>query len=146
VLQLLEFAKLYEENKNFDVEEKFKELLPVKLTKKFLKRSWRMSVLDLHDICDKNLPKNTDALIKLKANVKLILESHESTAFQQKNPFTKKSIKFFTVYMKKIQTALDTAPDEIVDSSQRLNSTEDNFFLPQVNLQEVSPPAQEKSF
>lgn len=31
-------------------------------------------MLDLQDICDKNLPKNTDALIKLKANVKLILE------------------------------------------------------------------------
>lgn len=55
-------------------QEKFRDLLILKLLKKFIKKPSRLSVLDLQDICESIMPRDVDTLIKLKANVKVILE------------------------------------------------------------------------
>lgn len=55
-------------------QEKFQDLLILKLLKKFIKKPSRLSVLDLQDICESIMPRDVDTLIKLKANVKVILE------------------------------------------------------------------------
>ncbi|KAG8201822.1 hypothetical protein JTE90_027302 [Oedothorax gibbosus] len=109
-LQLLEFGKSFENSKSSVLEENFEDLVILKITKKFLKTPWRLQSADLYTICNLITPKNVDNLIKLKENIKLVIESMNSAVYQQTNPFTKKSTKQFSAYMKKIQNAINTAP------------------------------------
>ncbi|KFM77095.1 Condensin complex subunit 3, partial [Stegodyphus mimosarum] len=71
-LELVEFSKEYEHSEEFSFKEKFQDLLVLKLTKGFLKKPWRLSALDLYNICSGIMPKDHEKLLKLKENIKII--------------------------------------------------------------------------
>ncbi|XP_042897083.1 condensin complex subunit 3 isoform X1 [Parasteatoda tepidariorum] len=108
-LQLLVFSKTFE-NLNQSNEDKFQDLLALKLCKRFLKKPWRLPASDLYGVCYQIMPKQFDTLLNLKELVVKILESLQSSIFQKKNPYAKRSIKNFSSYLKKIQQALNKVP------------------------------------
>ncbi|KAF8763193.1 Condensin complex subunit 3 like protein [Argiope bruennichi] len=115
-LQLIEYSNGFGNSKNFTLKDNFRDLLALKLTKKFLKRPWRLPASDLYAVCSGNLPKDYDKLLQLKERINLIIESFHSAVFQRKNPCPKRTVKQFSSYLKKIQVALDTAPQIQLDT------------------------------
>ncbi|GFY51265.1 condensin complex subunit 3 [Trichonephila inaurata madagascariensis] len=109
-LELIEYSKGFENPQDFTLEVSFKDLLILKLTKKFLKKPWRLPAFDLHAVCNQFIPANFDQLLQLKEDVKLIIEHLQFDASQQKTPFAKRSIKQFSSYLKKIHVAMNKAP------------------------------------
>ncbi|GBN60840.1 hypothetical protein AVEN_107861-1, partial [Araneus ventricosus] len=97
--------------------ESFKDLLVLKLTKKFLKKPWRLPATDLYAVCKEFLPKGYDNLVQLKERIGLIIESFHSAVFQKKTPCPKRTVKQFSSYMKKIQVSLDTVPQLQLDTT-----------------------------
>ncbi|CAL1268798.1 unnamed protein product [Larinioides sclopetarius] len=114
-LRLVEYSKQFENSKDFKLENSFKDLLVLKLTKKFLKKPWRLPATDLYAVCNEFLPKGYDNLLQLKERINLIIESFQSAVFQKKTPWPKRTAKQFSSYLKKIQVALDTAPQLELD-------------------------------
>ncbi|GFT55984.1 hypothetical protein NPIL_381871, partial [Nephila pilipes] len=55
-----------------------------------------------------------------KERVKLIIEHLQSAVSQQKTPFAKRSIKQFSSYLKKIQSAMNKAP--LIQAPKKKNS------------------------
>ncbi|GFT76901.1 condensin complex subunit 3, partial [Nephila pilipes] len=119
-LELIEYSNGFENSKNFTLEVSFKNSLVLKLTKKFLKKPWRLLASDLHTVCSQIIPENFDELLQLKERVKLIIEHLQSAVSQQKTPFAKRSIKQFSSYLKKIQSAMNKAP--LIQAPKKKNS------------------------
>ncbi|GIY95236.1 condensin complex subunit 3 [Caerostris extrusa] len=99
---------LFDTNKNdLFYKDNFKDLLILKLTKKFLKKPWRLPASDLYVVCSNVIPGNLNKLTNLFERVKLIIENLQSAVFQQKNTYTKRTVNQFTKYLKKIKVTMN---------------------------------------